>query len=99
MAFGVTEMVTEQEPALTPFTDVPDKLQNFFDEAASASDTFAPAGMVTFAAFAITVRLMSLPTRTAGAVVVVVGAIVVVAMVVVVVAAVPSVETFIVGAE
>ncbi|MEY4164320.1 MAG: hypothetical protein RL419_162 [Actinomycetota bacterium] len=67
VAFGVTEMVTEQAPVFVPFTDVPDRLQNFFEDAAIDSTTFEPAGMDTPALVAMAERLIVRPIRTAGA--------------------------------
>ena len=76
VAFGVTEIVTEHEPLLVPRTDVPERLQYFFDVVPMDRATFAPAGIEIFAVDAIVDRLMVRPTRTEG-VVVVVGATVV----------------------
>ena len=67
VALGVTEMVTEHAPVFVPLTDVPDRLQNFLDDAAIDRTTFEPAGMDTPALLAMAERLIERPTRTAGA--------------------------------
>ena len=66
VAFGVTDIVTEQEPLPVPRTDVPERLQIFFDAVAIDNVTFAPAGIEIFADEAIFERLTVPPSRTDG---------------------------------
>ena len=64
--FGLTVSVTLHRPFLTPFTEEPTSLQYFDELERTLTVTFAPAGTVTIAYFAIEAAVADLVADTNG---------------------------------